>query len=99
MAELWSHNCIHLLTLPRRIQKRRLPKSVRRLFNPLLQVIETVYSQLDDQINIESNYVHTSRDLCLRFYSKLTAHTLCIYFNRHWGVHGYLQAKKQAFPN
>ncbi len=73
--------------------------STHRLFNSLRQIIETVYSQLADPINIETNYAHTSRDLYLRYYSKLTVQTLSIYTNRLKGVHDYLQIKKLAFPN
>lgn len=96
--ELWRHKRIRLLTLPRRNQKRQLPKSVRRLFNSLRQIIETVNSQLNAQFNIETNHAHTFQGLCTRLYTKLTTHTLCIYINRLIGVPDYLQIKKLAFP-
>ena len=98
-AELWEHNQIQLLTNPRRNQKRQLPKSVRRLHNSFRQMIETVNSQLVAQFNIETNHAHTFRGLCARLYTKLTAHTLCIYINRLLGQEDYLQIKKLAFPN
>ena len=40
-----------------------------------------------------------SAGLCARLYTKLTAHTLCIYINRLLGQEDYLQSKKLAFPN
>ena len=98
-TELWQHNRIRLLTLPRRNQKRQLSKPVRRLYNSLRQIIETVNSQLAAQFNIETNHAHTFWGLCARLSTKLTAHTLCIYINRLLGVHDYLQIKKLAFPN
>ena len=97
--ELWQHNRIRLLTLPRRNQKQQLSKPARRLYNSLRQIIETVNSQLAAQFNIETNHAHTFQGLCARLYTKLTAHTLCIYINRLMGVQDYLQIKKLAFPN
>ena len=98
-AELWQHNRIRLHTLPRRNQTRQLPRSVSRLFNSLRQIIETVSSQLVGQFQIKTNHAHTFNGLCARLYTKLTAHTLCIYINRLMGLPGYLQIKKLAFPN
>jgi hypothetical protein len=37
--------------------------------------------------------------LCARPYTKLTAHTLCIYINRMVGKPDFLQIKPLAFPN
>jgi len=98
-AELWRHNRLRLRTLPRRNQKKQLPKSVRRLFNAIRQVIETVNGQLSEQFSIEVNHAHTFWGLCTRLVSKLTAHTLCIYLNRLLGKPEFLQIKSLAFPN
>jgi hypothetical protein len=98
-AELWHHNHLRLRTLPRRNQKKQLPKPVRRLFNAIRQVIETVNSQLSEQFHIEINHAHTFWGLCTRLISKLTAHTLCIYLNRLLGKPEFLQIKALAFPN
>ena len=97
--ELWQHNRIRLLTKPRNNQKKQISASVRRLYNRVRQIIETVNSQLVAQFSIETNHVHSFSGLCARLYTKLTAHTLCIYINRLLGVHDYLQIKKLAFPN
>jgi hypothetical protein len=98
-AELWQHNRLRLRTLPRRNQKKQLPKPMRRLFNAIRQVIETVNSQLSEQFYIEINHAHTFWGLCTRLISKLTAHTLCIYLNRLLGKPEFLQIKALAFPN
>ena len=98
-AELWQTNRLHLLTLPRRNQKRQLPPEVTRLFNSARQIIETVNGQLSEQFNIETNHAHTFWGLCTRLYSKLTAHTLCVYINRLLGKPDYMQIKSLAFPN
>jgi hypothetical protein len=98
-AELWQSNHLRLHTLPRRNQKRQVPPEVKRLFNAVRQIIETVNGQLSEQFNIETNHAHTFWGLCTRLYSKLTAHTLCVFINRLLGKPDYLQIKALAFPN
>jgi IS5 family transposase len=98
-AHLWQFNRIRLQTLPRRNQKVQLPRPVRRLFNAVRQIIETVNSQLSEHLNIETNHAHSFWGLCARLYTKLTAHTLCIYINRLLGKPDFLQIKALAFPN
>jgi hypothetical protein len=98
-AELWQSNRLRLQTLPRRNQKRQVPPEIKRLFNAVRQTIETVNGQLSEQFNIETNHAHTFWGLCTRLYSKLTAHTLCVYINRLLGKPDYLQIKSLAFPN
>lgn len=97
-AQLWADNRLRLLTIPRRNQKVQLPSSVRRLFNSVRQIIETVNSQLNGQFHIETNHAHTFWGLCTRLVSKLTAHTLSIYINRFLGKPDFLQIKSLAFP-
>ena len=72
---------------------------MRRLFNAIRQVIETVNGQLSEQFSIEVNHAHTFWGLCTRLVAKLTAHTLCIYLNRLLGKPEFLQIKALAFPN
>jgi len=98
-AELWRYNRLRLQTIPRRNQKQQLPSSVKRLFNAVRQIIETVNGQLSEQFNIETNHAHSFWGLCTRLYSKLTAHTLCIFINRLLGKPEFLQIKALAFPN
>jgi hypothetical protein len=50
------------------------------------------------RINIEVNHAHTFWGLCTRLYTKLAAHTLCIYSNRLLGKPAFLQIKALAFP-
>lgn len=97
--ELWQKNGIRLLTLPRRNQKRQLTKSIRRRINSLRQIIETVIAQLAQQSHIQTSHAHSFSGLCARIYTKLTAHTLCIFINHLIGQPNYLQIKKLAFPN
>ena len=97
-AELWLNNRVRLQTLPRRNQKQQLPRDIQRLFNAVRQIIETVNGQLSEQFNVETNHAHTFWGLCTRLYTKLTAHTLCIYINRLLGKPEFLQIKALAFP-
>lgn len=98
-AELWRTNRIKLSTLPRRNQSHQVSPLIRRMFNSARQIIETVNGQLNEQFHIETNHAHTFWGLCTRLYTKLTAHTICIYINRLLGKPDFLQIKSLAFPN
>jgi hypothetical protein len=98
-AELWRENRIRLRTIPRSNQKQQVSAPYKHLHSAVRQLIETVNAQLAGQLGIEKNYAHTFWGLCTRLYSKLTAHTLCIYLNRLLGVPDVLQIKSLAFPN
>jgi len=98
-AELWQKNRIRLRTIPRSNQKKQVSETLKHLHNAMRQLIETVNGQLSGQFAIEKNYAHTFWGLCTRLYSKLTAHTLCIYINRFLGKPDFLQIKTLAFPN
>lgn len=97
--DLWEQRRIRLLTLPRRNQKRQVSPATRRLLNGARQIIETVNSQLDGQLHIETNHAHTFWGLSARIQTKLAAHTLSIYLNRLLGNPDFLQIKRLAFPN
>lgn len=97
-AALLENNRIRLVTLPRRNQKRQMSRALQRLINTVRQIIETVNGQLAEQFHIEINHAHTFWGLCTRLYTKLTAHTLCIYINRLLGNPSFLQIKPLAFP-
>lgn len=97
-AELLATKRLRLLTLPRSNQKIHVPAPVRKTFNAVRQIIETVNGQLAEQFHIEHNHAHTFWGLCTRLYSKLTAHTLCIFINRLLGKLDFLQIKGLAFP-
>lgn len=96
--QLRTCNRIQLLTLPRTNQKRQVSAHFRRLFNSVRQIIETVNGQLTEQFNIEKNHAHTFLGLVTRLYTKLTAHTLCVYINRLLGRPNHLQIESLAFP-
>ena len=97
-AELVRTNRLRLLTLPRANQNIQVPAPVRKTFNAVRQIIETVNGQLTEQFHIEHNHAHTFWGLCARLYTKLTAHTLCIFINRWLGQPDFLHIKRLAFP-
>jgi hypothetical protein len=97
--DLAQGNRIRLHTLPRRNQKPQVSAEQRQHHNRVRQIIETVNGQLVEQMSIETNHAHTFWGLCTRLWTKLTAHTICIYINRLLGHANPLQIKRLAFPN
>jgi len=98
-ADLLQFNHIRLITLPRSNQKRQVSPEVKHLINAIRQLIETVNGQLTEQFHIQINHAHSFWGLCARLYTKLAAHTLCIYINRLLSNPDFLQIKALAFPN
>lgn len=98
-ADLAATNQVYLLTPLRRNQQRHLPAALVRLLNAERQIIETVHDQLTEQFHVDTNHAYSFWGLCARLYTKLTAHTLCIYLNRLLGKANCLQIKHLAFPN
>lgn len=96
---LQEQNRVNLVALRRVNQRKQLPVALTHLINQVRQLIETVNGQLTDQFKVEKNRAHTFYGLCARLYTKLTAHTLCIYLNRLLGKVDVLQIKQLAFPN
>jgi hypothetical protein len=90
---------VHLHSVPRCNQKEQMPKRAQQLLNRVRALIETVNGQLTEQFHMDINHAHSFWGLCARLYSKLTAHTLCIYINRLLGKAEFLQIKALAFPN
>lgn len=97
-ADLRLRRSIQLLTLPRVNQRLQLPKAFHRPFNAARLMVETVNSQLVRQFRIQINHALSFYGLCTRLHTKLTAHTLCIYLNRLFGLVSFLHIKKLAFP-
>ena len=87
-----------LITVPRRNQKQQISRQTKRWINQTRQIVETVNGQLSEQFHIKKNHAHTFWGLCTRLWSKLTAHTLCIYLNQLVKKEAFLQIKELAFP-
>lgn len=98
-TELAQHNCVALLAIPRRNQKRHLSVEIVRLVHGRCQMIETVHDQRTEQFRIGSKHAHSVGGLCTHLYTNLTTHTLSVYLNRLFGNVDCLQIKWFAFPN
>ncbi len=98
-AALQAEVGVTLFALPRASQQVQLPPTVVALHTRCRQIIETVNAQLSDQLHLEENHAKTFWGLCGRLYSKLTAHTLCVYLNRLLGHPDCLQIKGLAFAH
>jgi hypothetical protein len=98
-AALHAEAGVTLFALPRANQRAQLPPAVVALHTRWRQIIETVNQQLSEQLHVEVNHAKTFWGLGARLYSKLTAHTLCVYLNRLLGRPDYLQIKGLAFAN
>lgn len=96
--ELRAERGTALLTVPRRNQRCQLPAPVARRINAARKIIETVNDQLTEQFGLTHHHAHMFQGLCARLYTKLTAHTLCIYLNRLLGTADWLQIMGLAFP-
>lgn len=97
-AERLAAQGVKLIALRRQNQHRQLPKPLTRLITRFREIIETVNGQLAGQFGVEQNYAHSFSGLCARLYTKLAAHTLCIYLNRLLDNPDWLQIKELAFP-
>jgi len=96
--ELRAQRDLLLLTVPRRHQTPQPSAAYCHLHAHLRQVIEVVNSQLALQFHVETNHAHTFWGLAARLYTKLAAHTLCVWLNRLLGVADLLHLKSLAFP-
>lgn len=96
--DLHDQRDIQVLTIPRSNQRAQPSAPFRHLHAHLRQLIETVNSQLALQLHVETNHAHTFWGLTARLYTKLTAHTLCVWLNRLLGVPDLLHLKALAFP-
>lgn len=97
-AALHAQTGTVVVTGTRRTQHQQASPRVNRLVNHARQIIEVVNSQLSEQFKIERNHAHTFRGLVTRLYTKLAAHTICIYLNRLLGHSDFLCIKHLAFP-
>ena len=98
-AALQAEVGVTLFALPRASQRGQLPPAVVALHTRCRQIIEPVNEQLTDPLHLAANHAKTCWGLCGRLYSKLPAHTLCVYLNRLLGHPDCLQIKGLAFAH
>jgi Transposase DDE domain len=88
---------VQMLAVRRSNQRRPLPPTLKRWIGRFRQRIETVNSQLSQQLHIQDNHACTFWGLCARLYTKLAAHTLAIAINRWIGNPNWLQIANLVF--
>lgn len=72
---------ICLMALKRSNSKTDFPKSVRQLIFKLRRRVETVFSQLSEQLNAERVLAKSFQGLCTRLVNKILAYNLCLALN------------------
>lgn len=72
---------ICLMSLKPSNYKTNWPKAVRQLIFRFRRRIETVFSQLSEQMNAEKVLAKSFRGLCTRLQNKVLGHNLCMAFN------------------
>ena len=96
-AQLQAEAGVTLLTMARQNQRAQPSAAFAALHTRWRQIVETVNQQLSEHLHLEDNHAKTFAGLCARLYSKLTAHTFCVYLNRLLGNPDSLQIKQLAF--
>ena len=72
---------ICLMSLKRSNSKNNWPKPVRQLIFRLRRRVETVFSQLSEQLNVERVLAKSFQGLCTRLVNKMLAYNLCLVLN------------------
>ena len=72
---------ICLMSLKPSNHKNNWPKEVRQMIFRFRRRIETVFSQLSEQLNAEKVLAKSFRGLCTRLQNKILGHNLCMAFN------------------
>ena len=76
-----SDQGICLMALKRSNSKADWPKSMRQLIFKLRRRVETVFSQLNEQLNAERVLAKSFRGLCTRLANKILGYNLCLAIN------------------
>lgn len=76
-----SDQGICLMALKRSNSKANWPKPVRQLIFQLRRCVETVFSQLSEQLHAERVLAKSFQGLCTRLVNKILAYNLCLALN------------------
>lgn len=82
--QLWEdmrEKGICLMSLKPSNHKNNWPKEVKQMIFRFRRRIETVFSQLSEQLNAEKVLAKSFRGLCTRLQNKILGHNLCMAFN------------------
>ena len=76
---------ICLMSLKPSNHKNNWPKEIRQLIFRIRRRVETVFSQLSEQLNAEKVRAKSFQGLCTRLENKILGHNLCMAFNSIFG--------------
>lgn len=85
LTEEMKKQNIRLLSLKRANSKENFPKSVRQLIFRFRRRVETVFSQLCEQLKAEKVLAKSFQGLCTRLENKILAYDLCMVLNHIFG--------------
>lgn len=81
-TELYSERSINLVSLKRNNSKIQLPKKLRQQIFKKRRLIETVNSQLSEQLNVPKVLAKSRLGLLARLETKILAHNICCFINK-----------------
>lgn len=81
-SELKSEKRITLISLKRAKSKNPLPKAFRQMIFKARRRIETTFSQLSEQLNIQRVLAKSMWGLISRITNKVLAHNICYFINK-----------------
>lgn len=81
LFEEMREKSICLMSLKPSNYKNNWPRKLRQLISRLRRRVETVFSQLSEQMNAEKVLAKSYRGLCTRLQNKMLGHNLCMAFN------------------
>lgn len=81
LTQEMAEKSICLMALKRSNSKTDWPKPVRQLIFKLRRRVETVFSQLSEQLNAERVLAKSFQGLCTRLTNKILAYNLCLALN------------------
>lgn len=76
---------ICLMSLKPSNYRKNWPREIRQLIFRFRRRVETVFSQLSEQLNAERVLAKSFRGLCTRLQNKVLGHNLCMAFNSIFG--------------
>ena len=85
LVEDMSGQGICLMALRRSNSRTDWPRPVRQLIFRLRRRVETVFSQLTEQLNAERVPAKSFQGLCIRLANKILAYNLCMVLNSIFG--------------
>lgn len=83
--DMWEQG-ICLMSLKPSNYKNNWPKPVRQLIFQFRRRVETVFSQLSEQLNAERVLAKSFHGLCTRLENKILGHNLCMAFMSIFGA-------------